>query len=86
MFWWGRVNGIVAILAFGGSALTLLAGEFALFFALWIFVIALRIALNIANVLYTVITGDPLFYDTKILPGRPARRRRRDEEDVVDDE
>lgn len=84
MFWWGRVNGIIAIVAFGGSALAIVSGEFAALFGIWILVIAMRVMLNICNTLYTVITGNPLFYDTKILPGRPVRRRR--EEDVIDDE
>lgn len=66
MFWWGRINSIVAILAFGGSFLCILSGAFGALLALWFFVIALRVALVVCNVLYTGLTGTPLFYDVRI--------------------
>lgn len=66
MFWWGRVNSIIAILAFGGSALFILSGAWGALLVLWVFVILLRVDLIIVNVLHTAIVGRPLFYDTRI--------------------
>lgn len=87
MFWWGRVNSIIAIVAFGGSALAIMSGAWAQLFLLWFCIIALRVALVVVNVLHTAITGNPLFYDTKLLAQRGQRRGRRGaEEEVVDDE
>lgn len=79
MFWWGRVNSIIAILAFGGSALLLLSGMWAETIALWVCIIVLRLCLVIANVLHTAVVGRPLFYDTRIDFERAQDR-------VVDDE
>lgn len=70
MFWWGRVNSLIQFAFFGGLGLFLLAGQFGAAFG-WMFVIILvRVALFFVNMVWTMVTGDPLFYDTKVLPPR----------------
>lgn len=87
MFWWGRVNSVIAIVAFGGSALFLMAGMVGETFVLWILVIMLRVALIVCNVLHTAIVGRPLFYDTRIEFERAqVQGPAREEDRVVDDE
>lgn len=81
MFWWGRVNSVMAIVAFGGSFLCIMSGAWGSLLALWFFVIVLRVCLIVCNVLSTAITGRPLFYDTRIDFERAQER-----EQVVDDE
>lgn len=66
MFWWGRVNSIIAIAGFGGSALLLSAGQVSLTIGLWLMLIVLRVCLVVCNALYTAFTGRPLFYDVRI--------------------
>lgn len=77
MFWWGRVNAIIAILAVVGSVLAVAGGAWEAMVTLWFLVIVLRIALWGLNLVWAAATGDPLFYDTKIL----ARRQRRGDDE-----
>ncbi|MCG6111529.1 MAG: hypothetical protein MEQ74_04990 [Paracoccus sp.] len=84
MFWWGRVNSIIAIIAFGGSALFLMSGKVGETIVLWILIILLRVALIVCNVLYTAIVGAPLFYDTRIQYEQQQAQEPADR--VVDDE
>lgn len=81
MFWWGRVNSIIAIVAFEGSAIFLMSGKVGETIVLWILIILLRVALIVCNFLYTAIVGAPLFYDTRIQYEQQQERDR-----VVDDD
>lgn len=67
MFWLGRLNAILAIVAAIGVVLCWAvqgpAGA-----AGWLLVMFLiRIALRIVDVIWTALTGDPLFYQVKVL-------------------
>lgn len=66
MFWWGRVNAILAIVGFGGGAVLLAFGMIGEFFGLWVGLLFFRFCLAVGNTLYTALTGRPLFYDTRI--------------------
>lgn len=83
MFWWGRVNSIIAIAAFGGSFLCIISGAWGALLSLWVLIILLRVALIICNVLHVAVTGRPLFYDTQLLWEQAQDQR---SEEVVDDE
>lgn len=70
MFWLGRLNAILAIVAFVGLVIVWAvqgpAGA-----AGWLIIMLLvRVALRILDVLWTAATGNPLFYHTKILDRR----------------
>lgn len=70
MFWVGRVNAVLAVVAFVGLVVVW-AVQGAAGAAGWlVFMLVLRIALRVANTLWTAATGVPLFYDTKILDRR----------------
>lgn len=86
MFWWGRVNSIIAIIAFGGSALFLMSGMVGETVVLWLLLMMLRVALIIVNVLHTAITGRPFFYGTRIEYDREQLEERERNARVVDDE
>lgn len=53
---------------------------------LWVLLILLRVLLIVVNMIWTAVVGNPLFYDTKILPGRQPRRQRQHDDEVIDDE
>ncbi|WEF25844.1 hypothetical protein [Paracoccus sp. S3-43] len=79
MFWWGRINALLAIFAFGGSFIAIISQTWELLALVWILVILLRIALKIVNLLYTAITGRALIYDVQVQGHAPRRRRHNDE-------
>lgn len=67
MFWAGRVNAVLAIVACVGLfvfwAIQGPAGA-----AGWLIIMfAIRIGIRIIDVIWTALTGDPLIYQTKIL-------------------
>lgn len=76
MFWWGRVNAIIAILAIGSAIVAIFNGAWAFVALIWIVLILLRVVLIVVNTVWTACTGWPLFYDTQI---RDLRRNRADE-------
>lgn len=76
MFWWGRVNAVFAIIAFGGSIIAALNGAWAFIVLIWLGIIVLRVVLVVVNTIWTAIAGWPLFYDTQF---RDLRRNRADE-------
>lgn len=70
MFWLGRLNAILAIVAFLGLFIVWAvqgpAGA-----AGWLIIMLLvRVALRILDTVWTAATGNPLFYHTKILDRR----------------
>jgi hypothetical protein len=70
MFWAGRVNAVLAIVAFIGLivcwAVQGPAGA-----AGWLIIMLLvRIGIRILDTVWTALTGDPLIYNTKILDRR----------------
>jgi hypothetical protein len=70
MFWLGRLNAIVAIVAAVGVVIAW-AIEGPAGAAGWLLLMfVLRIALRIVDVVWTAATGNPLFYQTKILDRR----------------
>lgn len=70
MFWVGRLNAVLAIVAFAG--LVLMWATSGVQAALgWLLVMGvIRIGIRILDIVWTAITGNPLFYDTKILDNR----------------
>lgn len=70
MFWIGRLNAVLAIVAFAG--LIIIWGMSGVQAALgWLIVIGLvRVTFRVLNTFWTAVTGNPLFYDTKILDRR----------------
>lgn len=67
MFWIGRLNAILAIIAAVG-VVVLWAAEGPAGAAGWIvLMLVLRIALRIVDVVWTATTGNPLFYHVKVL-------------------
>jgi hypothetical protein len=70
MFWAGRVNAVLAIVAFGGLVLFWALGGPVVALG-WLFVmLGVRIAIRILDVVWTALTGNPLIYQTKVLPPR----------------
>lgn len=67
MFWVGRVNAVLAVVAFVGLVVVWAVQGPAAAFGWLIFMGILRLALRIANTLWTAATGNPLFYDVKVL-------------------
>ncbi|MFC3088492.1 hypothetical protein [Tabrizicola soli] len=70
MFWLGRLNAILAIVAFVGLVIVWSiqgpAGA-----AGWLIIMLLvRVAIRILDVVWTAATGNPLFYHTKLLDRR----------------
>lgn len=70
MFWAGRVNAVLAIVAFIGLVVCWAvqgpAGA-----AGWLIIMFLvRIGIRILDTVWTALTGDPLIYNTKILDRR----------------
>lgn len=75
MFWAGRVSAVLAIVAAAGVVVCW-AVEGPAGAAGWLIVmLVIRIALRVVDVIWTALTGDPLFYQVKILD-----RGRRDDE------
>lgn len=70
MFWLGRLNAILAIVAFVGLVVVWVAQGPGAAFGWLIFMGLLRIAIRIVDVVWTAATGNPLFYHTKILERR----------------
>lgn len=70
MFWIGRVNAVLAIVAAVGVVVAW-GVEGPAGAAGWLVImLVLRVSLRIINTLWTAATGNPLFYDTKILDRR----------------
>lgn len=67
MFWWGRVNAILWFLFWAGLAVCLFAGEFMAAGGWFFMMILLRGFLNLLDRLWILFTGNPLFYEVKIL-------------------
>lgn len=78
MFWWGRVNAFLWFLFWGGMAVCLLMGEFAAAGGWMLVMFLLRGLLGLLNRLWTLFTGNPLFYETKLIDRRRGR--------VIDDD
>lgn len=70
MFWAGRVNAVLAIVAAAGVVICW-AVQGAAGAAGWLIIMLLvRIGIRILDVIWTALTGDPLIYQTKILDRR----------------
>ena len=73
MFWVGRLNAVLAIVTFVGLICFWVAsgpGDA----AAWLFTMfLLRVALKILDVIWTAATGNPLFYQIKILDREDGR-------------
>lgn len=70
MFWLGRLNAILAIVA-GVGVVVAWAVEGPAGAAGWLLLMfVLRIALRVVDVLWTAATGNPLFYNAKIMERR----------------
>lgn len=70
MFWAGRVNAVLAIVAFIGLIVCWAVQGPAGAAGWLIIMLVVRIGLRIVDVVWTAATGDPLFYHTKILDRR----------------
>lgn len=67
MFWLGRLNAIFAIVAFAGLVIIWMTSGVQAALG-WIIVVGIvRVALRVMDIVWTAATGNPLFYDTKIL-------------------
>lgn len=70
MFWLGRLNAILAMVA-GVGVVVVWAVQGPAGAAGWLIImLVLRIALRIVDTIWTAATGNPLFYHTKILDPR----------------
>ena len=70
MFWKGRVNAVLVIITIAGFCLFFAAEGFSAAAGFFIFMLLVRLFLGVLNIIWTAITGNPLFYDTKILRNR----------------
>ncbi|MCZ8080315.1 MAG: hypothetical protein O9289_17410 [Rhodobacteraceae bacterium] len=70
MFWLGRLNAILAIFAVVGLVIVWAIQGPAGAAGWLVFMFVLRITLRLANTIWTAATGNPLFYETKILAPR----------------
>lgn len=67
MFWVGRVNAVLAVVAFVGLVVVW-AIQGAAGAAGWLIImLVVRLSLRVINTLWTAATGNPLFYDVKVL-------------------
>lgn len=67
MFWAGRVNAVLAIVAFIGLVLCWAVQGPAGAAGWLIIMFAIRIGIRILDTVWTAITGDPLIYQVKLL-------------------
>lgn len=70
MFWLGRLNAILAIVAFAGLVIVWAIQGPAGAMGWLIIMFALRIGIRILDTIWAAATGNPLFYHTKILDRR----------------
>ncbi len=82
MFWKGRINAIIFISMAIGIIMFTMKGEYAAAAGFVFFMFGVKIALGLLNILWTAATGNPLFYDVKVL----SQRGRRDDAQVIEDE
>lgn len=67
MFWLGRLNAILAIVAAVGVVVVWAVQGPAAAAGWLVFMFVLRIALRIVDVVWTAATGNPFFYHVKVL-------------------
>jgi hypothetical protein len=70
MFWLGRLNAILAIVAVIGLVLAFAIDGPAAAMGWLIIMFVLRVGIRILDTIWTATTGNPLFYHTKILDPR----------------
>lgn len=70
MIWFGWLNAVLATITTLGIFIFWSLDGAMSGIGFLIFMIFVRIALKIVNTLFTVITGNPLFYDVKVLDNK----------------
>tara|TARA_R110002074_G_scaffold125024_2_gene261900 strand:+ start:18545 stop:18802 length:258 start_codon:yes stop_codon:yes gene_type:complete len=83
MIWIARYNAVMSIIAVVGIIIFWAASGPMDAIAFLLFMLFLRFFFFVANILWTAVTGNPLFYDTKILN---ERRKQASDDSVIDDE
>lgn len=76
MFWVGRLNAVMFLSAVIGFFAFLMVQGPESAFAWLVFLFVVRVVLKVADLLWTVFTGNPLFYQVKVLPPRERREPR----------